>query len=199
MRTKLFALFVCAAAALACSSKSYAAPLVSACTVNNSGAGPGITCNLYESENGESSNLVSLPQPPGGGAAAGYVVLLEGGNPNDTANQNNVANWSDVVVFLNAAGAPTGTATTAQLVSDGSGLFPSLATVLGSTHAFILETQTGTGNDNTDVTVYSPAPNTYNIFSDSPAKENDLPEPASISLLAAGLLGIGVFAGKFRN
>lgn len=194
MRTVVFALFVFAVGLL-CSAAANAAVIVSSCSMDNMGAGPGFTCNLYESDNGESSRVVPLPAP----VTSGYVVLLESGDPNNTSDQNNIGNWSDVLQFLNADGNAVGNAITVQLLSDGSGLFPSLATVLDHSHAFILETQTGTGNDNTDVTVWDPPPNTYNVYSDAPVNEGDVPEPATLSLLGAGLIGLGAFAKKLRK
>ena len=191
MRTVVFALFVFAVGGLLSSATANAALIVSSCSMDNMGAGPGFTCNLYESDNGESSRVVPLPAP----VTAGYVVLLESGDPNNTSDQNNVANWSDVLQFLNADGNAVGSAITVQLLSDGFA-FPTLATVLDHANAFILETH-GNGPGNSDLTVWDPPPNTYNIYSD--AGVNDVPEPATLSLLGVGLIGIGAFAKKLRK
>ncbi|HYL72795.1 MAG TPA: PEP-CTERM sorting domain-containing protein [Bryobacteraceae bacterium] len=157
-----------------------AAP-VSSCTANMSGVG--ITCNVFESDvsgnPSEMSNIFSL----GTSAVAGYVVLLEASG----ADQTNVANWSDVLHFIDDGG---GFASTAQLLSDGCNCFPSFATVNAAGGAFIVETQTGTGDDFTDSTQYSPSgTDVYNIFSGAPVNETgDVPEPASVALLGGGLV-----------
>ena len=158
---------------------------VSSCTPNMSGVG--ITCNIFESDvNGnpsEMSNIFSL----GTSAVAGYVVLLEAPG----ADQTNLANWSDVLHFIDGGG---GFASTAQLLSDGCNCFPSFATVNAAGGAFIVETQTGTGNDFTDSTQYSPSgTDVYNIFSDAPVNETgDVPEPGSVALLGGGLVAMGL-------
>jgi len=118
---------------------------------------------------------------------AGYVVLLEASG----ADQTNVANWSDILHFIDDGG---GFASTAQLLSDGCNCFPSFATVTAAGGSFIVETQTGTGNDFTDSTQFSPSgTDFYNIFSDAPVNETgDVPEPGSLVLVGGGLVVAGL-------
>jgi hypothetical protein len=152
----------------------------SACAVNTQGGG--FTCNVFE-DNPETSNVITLPN----GVTAGYVVLLE-----HAGDQNNRNNWSDVAWFKDNG---NGIATTLTFLSD-TGSLPSLATVLASPNAFILEVQQGTGNDNTDMTLYNASPNTYHFFSGAPVNEGVEPEPASMALLGSGLAALALIARK---
>ena len=146
-----------------------AAP-ISSCVVTDGGVGN--TCELYEEDaNGNPSDIgwvIDLPYTP---VVAGYVVLLENGSdPNNVTDQQNLALWSDVLVF---------TSTTVQLLSDGCGsCFPSLADVLGTTHSFIVEDATG-------VTTWTPdLVDSYTVHSDG------VPEPATLLLFGTGAVAL---------
>jgi hypothetical protein len=72
---------------------------------------------------------------------AGYVVILENG----TSDPRNIANWSDVIHFINNG---NGKATSIQMLAGGpnqAGYFPSLSTVSHGQSAFIIEAQSGNG------------------------------------------------------
>src|SRR5437879_3330544 len=131
---------------------------ISSCTIDNGGLGPGFTCDLFQTDvtgnPSEISNAVTLPSS----VAGGYIVLLE----SPGAAQSDVSQWSDVLVFGDGSASIT---TTVQLLSFGCNCFPDFPTVSASPNAFIIENQTGVGDDVLDVTVFSASPNTYNIHS----------------------------------
>jgi PEP-CTERM motif len=158
-----------------------AAP-ISSCVANLSGIG--ITCNVYESNAGGNPSEISSIFSLGTSAVAGYVVLLE----SPTADETNIANWSDVLHFIDDG---VGLASTAQLLSAGCGCFPSFATVSAAAGQFIVETQFGTGDDFKDFTTYQPTvTDTYNIYSAAPLTA--VPEPGSFFLAGATVLSLAL-------
>ena len=145
----------------------------------------------------ETGPVVTLPNAVG----SGYVVLMDCGNPNVTADRNNVDNWSDVLHFIDSG---EGLGTTAQLLSAG-GAMPSLATVQANPNLFMQEIQTGTGDDDIDNTVFTSAgqpPNIYNIHSAArngapcgvPAPPAQVPEGDTLMLVGTGLAGLAGYA-----
>jgi hypothetical protein len=118
-----------------------------------SSTGYPVTCTLYESLSGapsEVSDVVSTQLV----VPSGIAVLLE--NPN--GSQTDLTNWSDVIEFLpQAPGSPN--SLSVQFLSEGCGnlqnpfdvsCFPSPPQV----EQFILEVQTGVGDDFRDCTSF---------------------------------------------
>ena len=152
---------------------------ISNCSPN----GVGITCNIFETDAfgnpSEISNAFSL----GTIVVPGYVVLLEGAG----LDQTNVANWSDVLTFIDDG---NGFASTAQLLSDGCNCFPNYNTVSMGGVQFIVETP--------PVTVYSPSgTDVYNIFSDETG-ESQIPEPGTLGFVGLSLLMVVFARTKFQ-
>lgn len=134
---------------------------ISSCAPN----GIGITCNIFESDPDVFSLTTSV--------VPGYLVLLDGAG----VDQTNVANWTDVLTFINDG---NGFATTAQLLDEACNCFPSFATVTMGGVEFVVATP--------PETVYSPSgTDVYNIFSDA-SSGSQVPEPASLGLAAAALI-----------
>jgi hypothetical protein len=172
-----------------------AGPPVSSCA-NNVGDS-GFTCNFFETSGGapsDHSDVVSFPTVPTVQSVnAGYVVLLEspGGSHTDPTQ------WSDVLQFIDNGG---GVSTSAQLLSIGCSCFPTVAVINVPSTQFLVENQTGTGNDFTDSTTYAPTNNfnTFNIFSASPISSSGpgpspAPEPASLALMSLALIFLFAF------
>jgi hypothetical protein len=153
---------------------------ISSCA-NNIGDS-GFTCNFFETlANGtpsEISNVVSFPV--GQIVSSGYVILL--GSPG--ASHADPTQWSDVLNFIDDGG---GVASTAQLLSIGCICFPTFAQVTAAPNVFLVETQTGTGNDFTDSTQFVAGFNLFNIFSAAPISAS-APEPASLTLTPFALI-----------
>jgi len=173
--------FVLLAVALGIASVASAGP-ISFCT-NNIGDS-GFTCNFFETTAAgvpsDTSNVVAFPVSQS--TSAGYVVLLEspGGSHFDSTQ------WSDVLQFIDNG---TGAATSAQLFSSTSPSFPTPAQVNSAANLFLVENQTGTGNDFIDSTQFVAGFNAFNIFSASPVSGPSLaPEPASIGLVGLALI-----------
>jgi hypothetical protein len=149
---------------------------VSAC-VNHVGDS-GFTCNIFETladgTPSEISNIFAFPAAQS--VVSGYIVLLE----TPSSSQTDPTQWSDVLHFIDNG---SGQATSGQLLSSGCNCFPTSLQVNATAHAFIVEAQTGTGNDFLDSTAFVAGFNTFNIFSAAPVSE-----PASIGLMASALL-----------
>lgn len=134
------------------------------------------------------SSLLQLPAT----VIPGYLVILEGGNPGNTADRNDTGNWSDVVVF---------TPQSAQLFSDACNCFPTLSQVMSQPHMFILESSSA---QMPGFTKYAPGHNTYFIDNAAqsdplPADVTDTPEPASLLLAGAGLTGLALLRRLSKN
>src|ERR1043166_476716 len=136
-----------------------AADPVSLCTGGSSGP---FVCDFYETDGtgapSEISSVVTLPQ----GVQAGWVVIMESGDPLNPADQANRTLWSDLLHFIDGG---FNLATTAQLFSIGCNIdatdiscFPSFADINDGHAAFLLE---GGGP-----TTYVATPATYIIHSD---------------------------------
>jgi hypothetical protein len=140
----------------------------------------GFACNFFETlANGmasQSSNVVSFPL--GQSVLAGYVVLLE----SPSASHTDPTQWSDVLQFIDGG---SGQATSSQLFSAGCNCFPTSATVNAGPSAFVLETQTGQGDDFSDSTQFNAGFNTFTVFSAAP---NTVPEPGSGVLVGLALV-----------
>lgn len=178
-----------------------AAAPISSCVVNP--GGQSFTCNVFESNaNGAPSEISNIFQLTTG-VTAGYIVLLEHAGLDQTNNHN----WSDVLHLIDDGGGTPGVATTGQLLSDGCNgtldpfsCFPTFAQVNAVPHAFAVQAQTGTGDDFTDKTVFQSGLNIYNIFSAAPVNEGEVtPEPGTMGLIAAGLVGAGLLARRSRH
>lgn len=154
------------------------APSICAPT-NPAGALTPFTCNIYETDaNGapsEDTGPILLP----GLVSPGVLVLLETGTDQSTSN------WSDIVVFGN-----NGETSTIEMFSDPEGGFDPafLSSILeGGVDLFLTEDASG-------VTAYfsggaQGVDNDYFFHSD--ADTNVVPEPLTLSLFGAGLVGAG--------
>jgi hypothetical protein len=168
---------------------------------------PVFTVDLYERTQNcagcgaptESPPAVTLPSA----VNQGYVVIFE----NSSGSISNQSSWSDVLAFV--SNGCSNSSTTAQLISEG-GNFPSVATVQGCPNDTIVETQTGSGNDDADVTVFSSSPHVYNVHSDAPVNEpasdpndpaptpvapKEVPEADTLLLMGGGLGGLATWLG----
>jgi hypothetical protein len=169
-----------------------AGPPVSNCA--NDVGDSGFTCNFFETSGGvpsEISDVVSFPSVPTvQSVKAGYIVLLE----SPGGSQTDPTQWSDVLHFIDNG---TGQATSAQLLSIGCNCFPTSAVVNATPHAFLVENQTGVGNDFIDSTQFVAGFNTFNIFSASPVSSgpgpSPVPEPASLALMSLALVFLFAF------
>jgi hypothetical protein len=148
-------------------SPAFAPPFPPGSCVPNAGAG--FTCNLYEldaannpTERPPAVQLAQQQQPP----FLGFLILLEIGNSEDPLN------WSDILEW---------TPGTVQLYSDPFEQALIDRVLGGPAPTFWPEGPVVP-------TVWpSPAGDTYNIYSDSPVQGNDVPEPATLVLVGAGL------------
>ena len=166
----------------------------SGCIGNNGGAGPGFTCNIFETNNEpktETPTTVPLPDL----VTAGYLVLLE----TAASSSNDIGQWSDIAWFQDRG---DGFSISVRFFSDPL-TFPTLMQIQNSPNVFITEIQTGVGNDDTDVTVFNAVSdtgtNTYNFHSGAPINDNDIPEPTSSVLAGTGLLSLLWFVRHFRK
>jgi len=154
------------ASAFAVLPAAYAAP-ISSCAVS----GQSLTCNLYESDNGLYSNVVTT----------GGISIIPGILELTTAGGSiaNPASWLDAVVF---------TPSTVQLISALSPLFPSVATVNAGLNGAIVESLT-------NPTTYTADPNTYHLFVTMTSAAT--PEPGSLLLVGSGISALWA-AGRRR-
>ncbi len=144
------------------------AATISSCALN-SNISTTFTCNLYETDNGNISNLVTLPNSIFGG----YLVLTTAGGSISAPTT-----WLDIAVL---------TTTTAQLISRSNAAFPSVAAVQGAANLALVENAV-------NPTTYTATGNMYNFFT-VPASTG-VPEPGSISLMASGLAAAFVLARR---
>jgi hypothetical protein len=167
---------------------SFASCLAFAAPVSNCAANPpavgGFTCNVYPSladgTPSEVSDIFKLFDV----VSAGFIVLLE----SPTADPQDVSQWSDVLELIDNGDE---NATTARLMSNGCNCFPTFDTVSNYPSGFLVENQSGSGDDFVDFTVFTGGLNTFNIYSGSPV--NDVPEPATVALMGGGLSLLAYF------
>jgi hypothetical protein len=137
------------------------------------------TCNLYEADHGEYSNVVNTPTD----INPGYIVLIEPGLALNSTNENNTANWSDILVF-NTIGTDS-----AQVFSEGYSNYSGIISAAQSSGlvAFISEASSGP-------TTYVGGTNlnhTYNVYSDVAT-----PEPSTFGFLGLAAFGLVIAARK---
>ena len=165
---------------------AWAAP-VSSCAANPPAVG-GFTCNVYPSladgTPSEVSDIFSLFSL----VSAGFIVLLE----SPTADPQDVSQWSDVLELIDIGDGNN--AITARLMSGGCNCFPTFDTVNSFPSGFLIENQSGIGDDFVDFTVFVGGLNTFNIYSGSPVNESgDVPEPTTVALMGGGLSLLAYF------
>jgi hypothetical protein len=164
---------------------AFAAP-VSSCAANPPSLG-GFTCNVYPSladgTPSELSDIFNLFDT----VTAGFIVLLD----SPTADPQDVSQWSDVLELIDNG---EGNAATARLMSNGCNCFPTFDTVSNYPSGFLVENQSGSGDDFVDFTAFTGGLNTFNIYSASRAVESgDVPEPATLALMGGGLSFLAYF------
>lgn len=145
---------------------------VSSCASDAAG---GQICNIYETDASGNPTDISSVTSTEFFQTTGYVVLLD-----NTNNNTNPANWSDLAVF---------TATSIQLFSDGTWSSSQASAALAAINTqYILEAATAP-------TLYSPdSADLYYFYSPgSPVTSGGVPEPSSLLLSA---LGLAAFALK---
>jgi len=160
---------------------------ISGCSPAPSGAAP-YTCNLYELDAlgnlTESPPAVALAPGQSMPSLDSYVILVEDG---DVQNQA-LGNWSDIVhFFLGPLDHKY-----VQLHSDpAEGFFD-------PADPFIVQVMQAPASkkywwpEAGYPTVWMLVNDTYNIYSDPPQNENDIPEPATLLLAGAGLCGLAL-------
>jgi hypothetical protein len=175
---------------------------------------PSPSCTLYESRRdasgkevaSEISDVVDFSKDFGA-VPSGVVAIVE----NPTLPQTDPSNWSDVVDFISATGGGPGTpSTSVQQLSEGCGnasnpfdisCFPPAASIT----QFVVETQTGQGNDFTDCTTFVYQFQGQNLVlvnacSDAPLSEALNPDVPDVPLAAMlPLAGAGVAIAGYRR
>jgi hypothetical protein len=206
---KNLSVFASAVFALALTQTSFAAPINSCANVGTPVNGlVSISCNLYYNGSPNALNLASLMTQGGAQLSnndfvSSYTVVING-NPNTLADNSsglfNESLWE--AVLYTPGGDPDGPIYSDTLDLLWPGNFPSAATVQAY-NASIFGAFPGfsdadffvqaTGSD----TVIGAGTNVvYNVFTPAVAST---PEPASFTLMATGILGLGLFAAMNRQ
>lgn len=182
-----------------------------------------LTCSLYPSDsNGYYSGDTFISYPSNEApTTAGYLVLLFPGDALNTANEQNEADWEQVVEFVGNVSAGT-ESTLIQLFTNGcssgnagdTSCFPSLSTVEAGINGVQTyydnqcsaagqtqgdgDTCPGAGEylwypDEPPPTLVPPEAHEYDIFTVAAAQQvGTVPEPGTIGMLA---IGAGALAG----
>lgn len=161
------------------SAVAYADPITNC--VNKTTPAGGISCDVYQvTASGTFSQISDVFDLPTF-VTAGYMVITS--NPSNAGDRNL---WLDVVSFIDNGAGKNSSIQLFAAGCNGAGIdcFPTYSEVVdAATYVFL------------DLTgypkVYNAGDNTYNIFDDSTAAvtfDTTVPEPASVLLLASGLL-----------
>jgi hypothetical protein len=151
------------------------------------------SCVLFESDAlGNPSDISNIILIPAGAIpiSAGYLVLMDSGDPNNVGDESNQSLWSNVVNFIDLG---NGTSSSLQLLSRGCNIatnntscFPSFATVNNALNDFELEPPSGIFVYNPEGGANPTQNHTYTITSSPGAA----PEPATLGLIGSALVGL---------